>query len=303
MAVSATAAEDMDRSVSQIYRSMDDQPSHAHGDDRTIGSASYPRQAARSRSGTLLARAGMAPPSLRTDPPGPASTTTAQLHAATVRGGIYACEEQDSIERAQRETAAIHYHAREAVRAGNEMAADRADDHPPVPAPDLGPPSLTRSDSTISGRSTSAASDGARRNRAGVGGASRLARTPWGAVQSVGSALRWSGRGRQNLDEVERCDGKRTLEERVAEMREAVLRESHGKSGAVLGATSVLRPDPSARERVRLMIDNPDRADAYIRLGLRDDPEMEIDNMIRMIDYYCSQSVPNQLTYDLSKHS
>lgn len=296
MAVSAsTAAEDIDRidrgdRGSQIYRSMDDQPPHAHGDGRT-GSASYPRQAARSRSGTLLARAGMAPPSLRTDPPAPASTTTAQLHAATVRGGIHACEEQDSIERAQRETAAIHYHAREAVRAGNEVAADRADDRPPVPAPDLGPPSLTRSDSTMSsGRSTSAASDGARRNRAGVGGASRLARTPWGAVQSVGSALRWSGRGRQNLDEVERCDGTRTLEERVAEMREAILRESHGKSGALLGATSVLRPDPSARERVRLMVDNPDRADAYIRLGLRDDPEMEVDNMIRMIDYYCSQS-------------
>ena len=64
-------------------------------------------------------------------------------------------------------------------------------------------------------------------------------------------------------------------------MREAILRESHGKSGALLGATSVLSPDPSARDRVRLMIDNPDRADAYIRLGLREDPETEIDRISR----------------------
>ena len=64
-------------------------------------------------------------------------------------------------------------------------------------------------------------------------------------------------------------------------MREAILRESHGKSGALVGTTWVLSPDPSARNRVRLMIDNPNKADAYIRLGLREDPETEIDRISR----------------------
>ena len=284
-AMSASTTEDIGDPMESSYITMD---SHAHVDDRT-GRASYPRQAARSLSSTLLARAGMAPSSLRADPPAPASTTSAQLLAATVRGGISACEEQDSIERAQRDTAAIHYHAREAVRAGNELAADKMDVLPPVPAADLGPPSLARSDSTMSsGRSAySSSSDGAARGRA------RSMQAQWDAVKSAGSALvsaRRGGRGRQGQDDDGGGDGTRTLDERVAEMREAILRESHGKSGALLGATSVLSPDPSARDRVRLMIDNPDRADAYIRLGLREDPEMEIDRMIQMIDYYCSQS-------------
>ena len=288
---SASTAEDINRQ--SPYRSMDDPPSHVHGDDRA-GGAPRPRRPARSLSGALLARAGMAPPPHPRPVPAPCSTTPAQLRAATVRGGVHADEERDSIGRAQRETAGIRYHAREAVRAGNEVAADRVEGGcTPVPVPDLGPPDLAWSDSTVSG-GWSSSSDGAGGTRAGAGVVvvgSRPVRTPWDALRSVGSALRRGGRGPDEAGGGDGGDGTGTLEGRVAVMRDAILRESHGRSGALLGATApVLRPDPGARERVRLMVDEPGRADAYIRLGLRDDPGMEIGDMIRMIDYYCSQS-------------
>jgi len=126
-----------------------------------------------------------------------ASTTPAQLRAATVRGEISATEEQVDIERAQRDRNAIHYHAGEAVKAGNDAAAKKDDQGYWIDAGSVScssirysAPSLQKlkmaseGNSSISSRTSKSITSGANGNKNSSNNGSRM-KMPWDAMQSA----------------------------------------------------------------------------------------------------------------------
>lgn len=277
----------MDNAPSGSYSEFDShhdassQQAQAHS--QRDSSYQHPTQTVRSLSNTIgIGRSQSYRENL------PFSTTFAQLRVATVRGGISASEEQVEIARAQREKNAIHYHAGEAVKAGNDAAA--------VNREDLGyyidngsgssimntaPPPLVSSGSNSSS-SKSAVLENVTSDRNGSDKVAK-SRIPWDAMQSVSSTFS-ARRSRKNPD----GEKDSILEEKVLQMKQTVLRESHNQSGALLDSSIMRQPDLKARARVKLIIEHPDQAGAYIRMGLQNDPDMDISQMIRMIDYYCT---------------
>lgn len=215
------------------------------------------------------------------------STTSAQLRAATVRGEISASEEQVEIARAQRERNAIHYHAGESVRAGNDAAAVKRDDigywidygsgH--FIASNTPPPLVGSSSSSISSRTVQSVSmqqqqlavlDNVSGDKNGSNHVSK-SRMPWKRMKNPDT------------------DKNSIVEENVLQMKHTVLQESHNQAGALLNSsTAMQQPDSKARTRVKLIIEHPDIVDGYIRMGLKNDPDMDSSQMIRMIDYYCT---------------
>lgn len=238
---------------------------------------SYPKKIVRSFSGTIDRIQ-----SHRSNLPASTSTTSAQLRAATTRGGISASKEQVDIARAQRERNAIHYHADEAVKAGNAAVVKRDDqgywiDHDRGNAP----VSITN----LPSMQQLAALDTVDVNRSNSdNGSSSKMRMPWHAMQSATSTFS----AKTNATKREVGKNNDSLEEKVAEMKQKILQESHDQSGALLNSTAQA-PDLIARDRVKMIIENPEQADAYIRMILRSDPDnIDLHQMIRMIDYYCN---------------
>ena len=80
-----------------------------------------------------------------------------------------------------------------------------------------------------------------------------------------------------------------SLEEKRLYMTQRILHESHILSGAVLLDITTHVPNSTTRARVKLIVEHPDKASAYIRLGLQNDPDIHVSQMIRMIDYYCAE--------------
>merc|ERR1719356_1654581 len=117
----------------------------------------------------------------------PASTTSAQLRAASTRGSILASEEYEDVARAQRDRNAIHYHAVAAVQIGNDLAALRHERSgstsaivPPLPVLDSG---------SIVNKSMRG---------------SKTKTPPWDAMQSVTrSSFRTSGEIKQGVSNLE----------------------------------------------------------------------------------------------------
>jgi len=72
------------------------------------------------------------------------------------------------------------------------------------------------------------------------------------------------------------------------QMKGNILRESHDRWGALLDSATTEQPDPKARARVKLIVEHPDQADAYIRMGLQNNADMDVIQLIQMIDYYCT---------------
>lgn len=292
-------------------------PENAQAQDNSKGNRrrrslnSYPKQIVRSLSSTI------ARVQSNKDSP-PASTTSAQLRAATVRGEISASEEQVNIARAQRERNALRYHADEAVKAGNAAAVKSNDiaywiEHDSSSSSTTGgtmftPPSQKIKMAAEGSRQRLAVLDSVHIinvNQIGNANGSKK-KMPWEAMQSMRSSFpaRMSSR-KQDADKDEK-EGS-GLEEKVVQMKELVLKESHNQSGALLllDPTTIAVSEPAllpkdqegeprerldckARARVKLIIENPDQAVAYIRLGLHNNPDMDVTQMIQMIDYYCT---------------
>mmetsp|Transcript_41514 Transcript_41514/g.75910 ORF Transcript_41514/g.75910 Transcript_41514/m.75910 type:complete len:263 (-) Transcript_41514:80-868(-) len=230
---------------------------------------SYPKKIVRSFSGTI----DRIQSHMSNNLPASTSTTSAQLRAATARGGISASKEQVDIARAQRERNAIHYHADEAVKAGNAAVVKR-DDKGYWIEHDRGnaPVSITNSPSM----QQLAALDSVDLNRSNSDNGSKM-RMPWTSTFSAKNNATKREVGKNN-----------SLEEKVSEMKQKILQESHNQSGALLNSTAQA-PDLIARDRVKMIIEHPEQADAYIRMVLRSDPDnVDLHHMIRMIDYYCN---------------
>jgi len=247
------------------YREYDDVPQHIKGSEIEISTEqSSPSMSSvrirqlRSAVNNTVSRIHSHGKSL------PASTTPDQLRAATTRGGILATEEQVDIARAQRDRNAIHYHAVAAIQIGNDAAASRTE-RSGSGCTALTVSSLPVLDTDNHGHRT-VSSNGSK------------TKTPWHAMQSVTSSFRTSGTIKQEAS---------NLEARIMYVKAKILQESHSQSGGILDSTSQV-PDSKARVRVKLIIEQPERACSYIRMGLQSDPEMDSSQLIRMIDYYCN---------------
>merc|ERR1712194_103120 len=109
---------------------------------------------------------------------------------------------------------------------------------------------------------------------------------PWDAMQSVRSTFPTRLNAKKpEADKKEDADI--TLEDKVLQMKQEVLQESHNQSGALLLSEPTSQLDCKARGRVKLIIENPEKACAYIRMGLQNNSGMDLGQMIEMIDYYC----------------
>ena len=222
----------------------------------------------------------------KNNPPG--STTSEQLRAATVRGELSACEEQVNIARAQRERDAIHYHADEAVKAGNVAAVIKDDQaywieydsnyHPPLQKQKLSPEVINNRNQ----QPAASGSDNATQITSKTGSKKKM---PWDAMQSVRSSFPSKASiNRQEADKVDKNDS--NIEEKVFQMQQQVLQESHNQSGALLLTEPTTQLDCKARARVKLIVETPAKAFAYIKMGLQNGYDMS--QIIEMIDYYCA---------------
>jgi len=247
----------------------------------------------------------------------PVSTTSAQLRAATVRGEISATEEQSDVARAQRDKMSIHHRANEAVKAGNVAAVVRDDerywiDHDRSIHSNTAPPHKKRSstsDNILDDGSNLNSSTRHVSNHNGLldsgnlvhgcihsngqeNGSSKI-RLPWDAMQSVSAAFSSRKMTSSNRTTTQEIVGNvndtndMNLEEKVLKMTQRILHESHSQSGALLDSITHI-PDCKARARVKLIIEHPEQARAYIRMGLQNDPDLDMSQTIRMIDYYCT---------------
>lgn len=238
-------------------------------------------------------------------------TSSAQIRTASVRGEISASEEQSDVARAQSSKYSIHYHADEAVKAGNVAAVIDYRNHRTsnpqnhlsecgsiesmqnLSVLDSGNP-LNKNISAHNGlldrgnlvnRSTT--------NRRDDDSSPSKIRLPWNAMQSAAAACLSKKEitrfMRKEREDDRAVNGIIDLEEKILHMAQRILHESHLLSGAVLLDITTRVPDSNARARVKLIIEHPDKASEYIRLGLQNDPDIDISQMIRMIDYYCAE--------------
>lgn len=80
-------------------------------------------------------------------------------------------------------------------------------------------------------------------------------------------------------------------ENKVLEMNQRILDMSHRQASACLGSpgkTISSEASAAGKRRVKMIIQHPEQAEEYIRMGLRYDPDIGPLQMIQMIDYYCS---------------
>jgi hypothetical protein len=78
------------------------------------------------------------------------------------------------------------------------------------------------------------------------------------------------------------------IEEKALEMLQVILDVSHRQSGALspdLG-TSVSESAAASKHRVKMMIEQPDQAKAFIRMVLRNDPDTDSRKLLNMMDFY-----------------
>ncbi|KAL7550699.1 hypothetical protein ACHAWF_013919 [Thalassiosira exigua] len=263
----------------------------------------------------------------------PGGTTSAELRTATVKGEMLVSEELSDVVRAQRNKTAIHYHANEAVKAGNTVAVIKGDwgywierdGRAPPSSPPRGGSHLPGLNDVMAdgrrkvlnpliqnisshnglldsgnliGRSLSMRSIGSsssgnnnNNNNGTDGKGPAKMRLPWNATKSnpTSSAQKKMPGARTSAGTEPKSDDESDdLQEKIRRMTAEILRESHARSGALLDSAAEA-PDGKARARVKLIVEHPERARSYVRMGLEHDPDMDVDKMIRMIDYYCSE--------------
>lgn len=223
----------------------------------------------------------------------PASTTSAQLRAATVRGEISASEEQVNIARAQSERDVIRYHADEAVKAGNVAAVIKDDqaywieydsNSSVLYAPPLKKNNMSAEGSSSSNQQPAALGSVNKTQIMSDNGSKK--KMPWDAIDRWSTFPTRMNTKNQEVDKNNKTDDR--LEEKVLQMKQQVLQESHNQSGALLLSEPATQLDCKARARVKLIIENPEKACAYFRMGLANNPGMDLSQMIEMIDYYCT---------------
>lgn len=217
-----------------------------------------------------------------------ASTTSAQLRTATVRGEISASEEQVNIARAQSEREAIRYYADEAVKAGNMAAVIKDDqaywiDYDSNSSNNAYTPPLQKRRMASQVGSINTQQSGS----VDVSDSGTKKKMPWDAMQSFRSTFPTKMTTKKQEADKNDTNGS-SLEKKVSKMMQQVLQESHNQSGALLLSEPTTKRDCKARTRVKLLIENPKKACAYIRMGLDNNSGMDMGQMIEMIDYYCA---------------
>ncbi len=80
----------------------------------------------------------------------------------------------------------------------------------------------------------------------------------------------------------------RGIKEKVSEMTKTILVISHRRPGAPFPNHGTPAPESAAasRRRVKKMIQQPEQAEAFIRMVLLDDPETGSLELLKMMDFY-----------------